>query len=134
MEADREHWLTPRKDKIIAKGKGLMSTFFVDPTRKRGSSLGSGETESKLGTLNDSFSDHVRRPIRSVNHRLIEWVVDLMMDDIKKIVSASAISDRILCISESVLRQSVPLFTGAGPCSPSKWHQREPNYLFLLPA
>lgn len=85
-EAGREHWLTPRKDKIVAKGKGMLQTYFVDPTRKRGSSLDSVETESKLETLmNDSLTE-IGRPLKTVNHRLIEWMVDLLMDDIKKIV------------------------------------------------
>ncbi len=92
MEADRGHWMSPRKDKIMAKGKGLLTTYFVDPTKKRGSSVGSGsgetETGSKAGTLNDSISE-LNRPFKSVNHRLIEWMVDLLMDDIKKIVSAA---------------------------------------------
>lgn len=26
------YWLTPREDKIQAKGKGLLQTYFVDPT------------------------------------------------------------------------------------------------------
>lgn len=75
----------------MAKGKGLLQTYFVDPTRKRGSSLDSGETESKVGTMNDSFSDFGRPGVKSVNHRLIEWMVDLLMDDIKKIVSSSSV-------------------------------------------
>jgi hypothetical protein len=30
--AGREHWLTPREDKIVAKGKGEMQTFWVFPS------------------------------------------------------------------------------------------------------
>ena len=27
----KEHWLTPRENKIVAKGKGEVQTYFVNP-------------------------------------------------------------------------------------------------------
>ncbi|CAB9517624.1 Receptor-type guanylate cyclase gcy [Seminavis robusta] len=87
MKAGKDHWLTPRKDKIMAKGKGMLQTYYVDPTKKRGNSLDSGDT-SKMDHIGqtDSFPDIEPVP-QSVNYRLINWMVDLLVEDVKKIVN-----------------------------------------------
>jgi hypothetical protein len=33
IQAGKGHWVEPREDKIIAKGKGEMTTFWVEPNR-----------------------------------------------------------------------------------------------------
>jgi class 3 adenylate cyclase len=54
------HWLTAREDKIIAKGKGELNTFWVT-SRKHGSSRPSvtntdlSENDTMLKSVNDSF-------------------------------------------------------------------------------
>jgi len=86
-EADREYWLTERDEKVTAKGKGLMTTFWADPTTKRGSSANSSQSDRKEDDMEQTNSIIDETP-NSVNQRLIGWVVDILMDDIKKIVSA----------------------------------------------
>ena len=86
IEADREHWLTARKDKVVAKGKGQLSTYYVDPTKKRGSSFDSGSEHQGDVTTTGSLLGF-EGPMKSVHDRLIEWMVELLMDDVKKIVS-----------------------------------------------
>jgi hypothetical protein len=92
VNADKEHWLTPREDKIVAKGKGMLQTFFVDPTKKRASSCGSGESESKADNImkDESFPEIDKAP-KSVNVRLVNWMVELFLEDIKKIVSTMCV-------------------------------------------
>jgi class 3 adenylate cyclase len=33
IQAGKGHWVKPREDKIVAKGKGEMTTFWIDPNR-----------------------------------------------------------------------------------------------------
>lgn len=84
-EAGKHYWLIPRKEGVEAKGKGSLQTYWVDPTLKKGSnapSVNSGSESSKDITLQQEI---VLKP-ESANNRLIEWVVDLLMDDVRKIV------------------------------------------------
>ena len=39
-QAGKEHWLTPREGKIVAKGKGEMDTFWIHVTVTKGTSVG----------------------------------------------------------------------------------------------
>jgi hypothetical protein len=41
IQAGKGHWVKPRADKIVAKGKGEMTTFWIEPNRN--SSVISGE-------------------------------------------------------------------------------------------
>jgi class 3 adenylate cyclase len=38
MNAGKEHWMTPRADKVVAKGKGEMTTYWLNLRERRGSS------------------------------------------------------------------------------------------------
>jgi hypothetical protein len=91
VNADKEHWLTPREDKIVAKGKGMLQTFFADPTKKRASSCGSGETGSKADILKDESLPDIGKVPTSAKSRLINWMVDLLLEDIKKIVGTMCV-------------------------------------------
>ena len=46
----KEGWLTPRPEKVLAKGKGEMQTYFVSVT-SMSMSVGSGETASETISL-----------------------------------------------------------------------------------
>jgi len=80
-EAGKEHWLTPRKDKVQAKGKGVMNTFFANPTSMKGSSVASSTNDTKSEVTGTS------EIMLGANERLVEWMVELFCSDIKKIVS-----------------------------------------------
>lgn len=83
-------WLKKRKDLVTAKGKGSLQTWWVNPTSKRGSSTASGG--STEGSTNDTSSSPGASELKpqtaskSVNKRLVSWMVELLMDDIKKVV------------------------------------------------
>ncbi|CAB9511299.1 Receptor-type guanylate cyclase gcy [Seminavis robusta] len=91
-ESCRDHWLVPREDKVSAKGKGMLQTYWIlNPTKQKDSSSfeGSGEGESRSEHMGDISTRHsISRSVRKEpkNQRLIEWMVDLLMDDVKKIV------------------------------------------------
>ena len=87
IESGKEHWLKKRTDQVEAKGKGIMNTFWVNPTNKKGSSTGTTAEESTIDTEGqpDQIGDGVEKPL---NQRLVAWMVDLLKDDILKIVHA----------------------------------------------
>ena len=87
IKEDREYWLTARKDPVKAKGKGILKTYFVDPTKKRNSSFDSAESENPGDLTTTGSLLLIEGTVKSLHDRLIEWMVDLLMDDVKKIVS-----------------------------------------------
>jgi hypothetical protein len=114
----KETWVKKRKEMVQAKGKGSMQTFvswlnrgsrqirqwnislipylfaffhiqWVNPTSRKNSSTGSGESSSRQDTsTRESPASDVQDiiAVRPVNHRLVSWMVELLLEDIKKIV------------------------------------------------
>lgn len=56
IECGKAHWLTKREDKINAKGKGEMQTYWV-MTRSANSVVSSGSSVSDFDTTNRSLDD-----------------------------------------------------------------------------
>lgn len=83
-EAGKEHWLNAREDSIVAKGKGVLSTFFVNPVAKHGSSVASDSTS--VSQMQDDDRDVQPALNTSVNPRLVNWMVDLLMEEVRKVV------------------------------------------------
>lgn len=84
MEAGKESWLTPRTEKVAAKGKGMLQTYWLDPSKgQRGSSTAGPGSEGDL--VPSESNDPLDRAQK--NTRLIEWMVELLMEDVKKIVN-----------------------------------------------
>ncbi|KAL7567071.1 hypothetical protein ACA910_002795 [Epithemia clementina (nom. ined.)] len=87
--AGKEHWLIPREKPVEAKGKGILSTYWL----KRGG------VASSLGNLvdqkNGSFQEDVSSsPLASAGltektNRLIGWNVEVMFGLLKNIVFAT---------------------------------------------
>lgn len=105
MEAGKESWLTPRTEKVAAKGKGMLQTYWLDPSKgQRGSSSGGPGSDSDF--VPSESNDPLDRAQK--NTRLIEWMVELLMEDVKKIVS----TDRgELCFASGcLLRMELNLF------------------------
>ncbi len=85
----KEHWVKPRQDSVIAKGKGVLKTFWITPYAGRAASTQSSET----GTTSDAAADfQVRasdtRADRLLKHeRLVEWIVEIFQESIRQIVA-----------------------------------------------
>eukprot|EP00531_Pseudo-nitzschia_arenysensis_P017059 CAMPEP_0116128232 /NCGR_PEP_ID=MMETSP0329-20121206/7251_1 /TAXON_ID=697910 /ORGANISM="Pseudo-nitzschia arenysensis, Strain B593" /LENGTH=1433 /DNA_ID=CAMNT_0003622359 /DNA_START=227 /DNA_END=4528 /DNA_ORIENTATION=- len=79
MTNGKEHWVTKRKDKVSAKGKGELTTYFLLSVRKKSSSTTSAST-SKLdevvtvrsGTPSKGMKTTVKR------NRVADWVVEML--------------------------------------------------------
>lgn len=87
IAAGKSSWLDPREDKIKAKGKGEMQTYWVsaEKARRRNSSgdLNSASSES------DSASE-LRTPLvvgADKVTRLVEWNADILVQLLKQVVA-----------------------------------------------
>ncbi|CAB9496580.1 Receptor-type guanylate cyclase gcy [Seminavis robusta] len=81
-QSGKEHWLQPRDDAVKAKGLGCLNTFWANPTNRRGSS--SILSSSIFG--GDSVQTPKKEIVQPVNKRLVDWMVDLLKDNLQKLV------------------------------------------------
>ena len=117
-EAGKSSWLTPRQDAVQvgtlrsvscleapslselksgtrqAKGKGFLKTYFVHPAGSKVQSASSGvdSTESSQFVETPMVDSTGQRSVPNtdpVNGRLMNWITDLLLSDIRKIVSSS---------------------------------------------
>jgi class 3 adenylate cyclase len=114
MAAGKNHWLTQREDKVHAKGKGEMTTYWLAINRSdAGSSNGSFE-----------FSDESRRRIVAIEAqralsapklaseklaRLVEWNCEVLIRLLKQISArrtAASFSSKAQLASEAAYMQS----------------------------
>lgn len=96
IKAGKQHWITAREDAVAAKGKGVLKTFFVNPNKGRsGSVVGSGTNEAPLLTDLTSAEDMDQLAQDAKSKRLVEWMVELLLIHVKKMVSPV---EETLCI------------------------------------
>ena len=91
-QAGKSHWVRPRDDAVTAKGKGVLKTFWLNPSFQRASSTASSESDLN-GASNVSAPEIVPKDKMYLmkQERLVGWMVEILVDHIKSIVS---------CISE----------------------------------
>ena len=98
--AGKAHWVTPREDKIVAKGKGEMVTYWLNMTKvedpqssSSGHSSGpftAGNSKSRPSfgvmeqALNDERSPNEPRLTKKME-RLIDWNVDVLVNLLERI-------------------------------------------------
>jgi 3'5'-cyclic nucleotide phosphodiesterase/Adenylate and Guanylate cyclase catalytic domain len=105
-------WIKPREEKVVAKGKGEMKTFWLElQRRKKGedSVTNSPELDSTLrddtsvGSLGDTDSDTdggeeweqaARLAVSAKVSRLIDWNVDVLLRSMKSVVSRRRVANR----------------------------------------
>jgi hypothetical protein len=76
--AGKAHWIQPREDLVKAKGKGTMQTYWLNNSSK-GSSVAS----------NESVVSPQKSPVKDCakEERLVQWMVELLTEHMRKIVS-----------------------------------------------
>ncbi|KAG7348900.1 adenylate/guanylate cyclase [Nitzschia inconspicua] len=82
IAAGKEKWIIPREEKIAAKGKGELTTFFLNMQDRQGDEKGAGsmsETDKNLLAVNitDTTSAEEKR------NRTAEWTVEVMSSVLK---------------------------------------------------
>jgi class 3 adenylate cyclase len=100
-QAGKSSWLTPRADMVSAKGKGIMSTYWL-ALKNTGPSVATGgsseDAASRAGISTKDLtpmSTSLRKsPKKSMDERaavlkearLVDWVTEMLLDKIKKVV------------------------------------------------
>jgi Adenylate and Guanylate cyclase catalytic domain len=86
----KHHWIVRRGDSVEAKGIGRLKTYWLHPSvNKKGSATGESELESsETGVESNSLGPLSDKDIIK-NHRLVDWMVQLLLDHINKVVSIS---------------------------------------------
>ena len=88
IKAKKGAWLTRREDTVVAKGLGSMTTYWVDPEQKKNSD-GSGSADAKPLAESDSKTDTLaNNPLMHRHERLVGWMVAILSDYLRNIVSA----------------------------------------------
>jgi hypothetical protein len=82
-------WISPRKDVVEAKGKGVLKSYWLNiaqarTSRGRSSVPGSGGEQDNPDDL--VLSDVPLKDLSLEKDRRIEWIVSLLADHVKKIV------------------------------------------------
>jgi hypothetical protein len=86
-QSGKQHWLKLRPDGVAAKGKGVLTTYWLNPNVRV-------ETESTLtdetgSSLDDGDAQVAPSPLTGLNlkqERLVDWMVELLLDPIRKMV------------------------------------------------
>lgn len=88
-KSGKGHWVRPRDDNVIAKGKGVLQTYWITPHVKKGTSHASSETGSSDNNLESTAPEPMDvKTVALLKHeRQIDWVVELLLDCIRKIVA-----------------------------------------------
>jgi hypothetical protein len=98
IAAGKSHWVSKRPEKIEAKGKGTMQTFWVEPSVTGGaSSQGSGSID-----MASDFDDKTKR--------LVDWNVDILRRLIKQILARREATPR----RKSTMTSSITLQKESG--------------------
>ncbi|CAJ1964566.1 unnamed protein product [Cylindrotheca closterium] len=131
-KAGKSNWIMPRSDKVYAKGKGEMQTFWMKHlTTEDGVSVGDGKQRSD-NVLPSSFSHSKRRVALDGTikrkpqdltqrkfDRLVNWNVDVLITLLKQVVerrqSVGAEPAELSTIQEVEKELSVPVSEGGTP-------------------
>jgi len=97
--AGKEHWCTPRENRVAAKGKGELQTFWLEIASKGGGSSSgysgtSGTSDDSDAIAHDTTGEKKQSKATSVHdlassktRRLIEWNVDILAKLLKQIIA-----------------------------------------------
>mmetsp|Transcript_17324 Transcript_17324/g.37811 ORF Transcript_17324/g.37811 Transcript_17324/m.37811 type:complete len:1145 (-) Transcript_17324:167-3601(-) len=83
--AGKEHWIEPREGKVMVKGKGNLSTFWLKKRSKGGSHVSSG---GSLGSLDaQEWFPKEENAEKAKVERLVTWNVEQMCILVREIVA-----------------------------------------------
>ncbi|KAL7562532.1 hypothetical protein ACA910_008238 [Epithemia clementina (nom. ined.)] len=84
--AGKGEWIVPRRDIVVAKGKGELKTYWLEVASHEGASVTSGEgsdgesiVEMELQAQNQGFNEEEEVIFSDKAMRLIDWNVDLLL-------------------------------------------------------
>lgn len=88
IHSGKDHWIEPREDIVDAKGKGLMQTYWLNLGSRRSNtrSVTNSATEESGQSFDDS-NDGLKPEDLVKLDRLVDWMVELLLERLKKVVS-----------------------------------------------
>jgi hypothetical protein len=89
MAAGKSHWLKPREELVVAKGKGELKTYWLDPTKKRRTKTHKDIRVAQEIAVNgkDSNAGPGEVPFDDKYARLIDWNVDVLLHHLARVIS-----------------------------------------------
>jgi class 3 adenylate cyclase len=94
IAAGKSHWLKPRNEVVVAKGKGEMKTYWLDPTKKRRHTKSHKDIRvtQEISLQNGDFVDKPMSPsdapFDDKYSRLIDWNVDVLLHHLARVLSS----------------------------------------------
>jgi hypothetical protein len=85
----KESWLERREDSVNVKGKGMFETYWL-LSRTKTSSSPRSEISASDETIGDSLEGSISNQINMKHPRLVTWVVDLLLIQIRKIAAKNS--------------------------------------------
>jgi class 3 adenylate cyclase len=92
--AGKEHWVVPREERVVAKGKGELQTYWLVTTKASNhtrSETASSETETTgdvVGTVQPAAKDAIADTMTNEKtDRLVKWNVEVLAALLKKVVA-----------------------------------------------
>ena len=97
IEANKGHWVVPREDDVVAKGKGVLNTYWLLAKNDKGTSVTSGSSDPsgspELGDGVEHTPEQIlekqemrKQDIIVKQERLVDWVVEILKQYIKEIL------------------------------------------------
>lgn len=98
IQSGKRKWITPREDKVVAKGKGEMTTWFVDlsATGRRPSESGDSvesTTNPREGDA-EQFKQRDNVAFDGKTKRLIDWNVEVLLRLLRQIEAARQVQGK----------------------------------------
>jgi Adenylate and Guanylate cyclase catalytic domain len=89
----KNHWIVRREDAVEAKGIGILKTYWLYPSVNK---IGSTSDELELESIDTGVDNKSVGPLPdkglAKNHRLVDWMTQLLVDHITKAVSTQICS------------------------------------------
>ena len=117
-QAGKENWIKPRKEPVVAKGKGEMKTYWLNPKSRKGSSTAGTDVANDDDNISIASENSCHQsgnegsPLPTSRtggpeenakiQRLIGWNVDVLLRLLKMIVASRGSDQQVVAPNESV--------------------------------
>lgn len=89
IASGKGHWVTKREDNVVAKGKGILQTYWITPRTWNGTSNASSDTASANNDTEDihTLDNDEKTSALLKREREIDWIVQVLLDRIRPVIA-----------------------------------------------
>ena len=95
VSAGKERWIRPRDDRVQAKGKGILQTYWLaysgrsDDDAHSSSGYSDQEGDTPIPATTTKNSTNSEEDVKSIDkhHRLVDWTVEILQGLLKQVVA-----------------------------------------------